>query len=241
MSSSDALVKEIFTPEEPGFNLAMNVYNRALPNELKQGREVFAGLLRQGDTLGDNLFHLICLAINDKALGMASFNYLRDIQAGFLGYIAVEARGRGKGFGKLLLDRAAGVIVADARKSHVQPLGIFTEIERPQDTEDKKEQVIRKKRAAFFKNHGFLAFQRIRYVQPALEKWQSDLRLHLLFWPFDPELRKFSKAAMTAFVQSLYKNIYEKENQVSNTVLTTLKSQVLVSLPEDGDFLTDNF
>ena len=229
----DIVFHEIASLDDPAFPKVLRLYDEAFSQEIKQDRNVFSRLLtlRENSAFSKvNIFHLCLLEYGAQPVGMASFNYLRDIQAGFLGYIAVVKDKRGFGWGRLLMELCRRQVIEDAlRSSGSRPEGIFAEIEKPELANDKEERHRRENRTNYFRNLGFQVFDKINYVQPAMIAGQVDVPLHLIFLPLGSASLVFSKKRWAETIRSIYANIYKMENVLSDEAAEGYIAKVLAS------------
>jgi GNAT superfamily N-acetyltransferase len=232
---ADVDIEEVLSPKTAEFGAAMRIYRKALPPEVRQSEAVFAHVLKNRASLGRSLFHLVLLKEAGQALGMAHFCLLKDIPAGFIDYIAIERRARGRGYGRKLIQGMVGTLRRDASRLASPLRGIYAEIERPEDSlDDKAEYDVRSRRTRFFSNLGFKMVHPIQYIQPAMEKDQAEIPLHLIFLPLALRTETLTKKELSRSLRSIYRHIYELECSLDPRMIARCFRKVASSVPPRG-------
>lgn len=124
---------------------------------------------------GANAYHIIVAEVAGRPVGGAVCDYLAQPNAGVIEFLFVSASMQRRGIGRMLHERAIGLLRADARAAGAARLSaIVAEMNDPFRRAATRDNLDPFERAAIWGRWGFAALQ-FRYVQPALSRAQRPV------------------------------------------------------------------
>ena len=98
--------------------------------------------------------------------------------------MAVAPETRGRGLGGWLFRQTLDRLAEDARRLvGPPPLGLFWEVERPQDAVDQAEHEMRERRIAFYRRSGGVVLEGVDFTAPPVGPGLAEVPFYLMFCP----------------------------------------------------------
>lgn len=193
-----------------------SIYLKSFPNKNEcESFENFLYFLENSKVSSSYKYHIILILKDDVLLGGAVFNYLLDIESGYIEFLTINEKYQSKGIGSLLYEKVLKVLNQDARDMCSGLKYIFGEIDNPKFS-------IRKlnKYLYFWDKQGFRRLN-IDYIQPALSKNQNDVNcLWFVIKKMTNEIEssikgKFLVSVLDNIFKNCFKNVYIS-NEIEN-------------------------
>jgi GNAT superfamily N-acetyltransferase len=130
--------------------------------------------------------HFWGLLEGEELLGTAWFCTVPEERLGYLGYIAVAAAGRGRGYGETLM-QAVLAEIKDLLKTVTgqPPLAAFWEVRSLEDAPDEAEYQLRQRRIRFYQRFGAEPLS-VDYLCPPVAPGQPEVRFTLMAVTYPP-------------------------------------------------------
>ncbi|MGG4489084.1 GNAT family N-acetyltransferase [Metabacillus idriensis] len=211
--------KEITDKHSNHLDEVFNLYNKTFPFEVREPASTFLKGMAYAENEKLNTFRLIAGFEGENMVSFATGHYLADVNSGFIVYIVTNPSVRSKGLGAITLTKIEELLKEDAiaaGNSSLRSLILETETEEMAHTAEEKEDCMKRKR--FFERNGYIQFEEMNYLQPPLHTGDSPVPLNLY-------LKTLKKAEISAYevkeiVRAVYKEKYEKVNEIDKSVLT---------------------
>ena len=190
-----------------------SIYHESFPSSEREPHEVILRSVEKG------IGRAIRAREDGQVVGLATIHLLRDPEAVFLVYLAVEARRRGCGVGRQLFEEASAIGAAARRASS----GTVWEVDIPSRGESPAEVLRRERRIRFFERCGGYVLPTL-FQQPPVDGI-APVPMHLMYrtehgreLPKPDEVRRL--------VRALYFEKYGEANHISSETLTTLLTAI---------------
>lgn len=169
---------EVFYPA------ARAIYEEAFEPEEKVPFEGLWFAARRGGE--DPETHFLGLLEGEQLVGTAWFCTFPAERLGYLGYIAIAAADRGKGYGEILLRTVLQQMRDRLMDTSGQPpLAVFWEVRDPADAPDEAERIHRLRRIRFYEKFGAQCLP-VDYLCPPVAPGQPEVRFTLMAVTFPP-------------------------------------------------------
>jgi GNAT superfamily N-acetyltransferase len=181
-------IRDVMNPNWPWFRQAMRIYEAAFPPEQRVPTEDMAAALeRQPDDATGAGYFLVALD-GVRVVGLSTFHYGYRHKLGFLGYLAVEERWRGRGIGALLYKATLARLQWCGQAGEGEGLdGMVFEVERPELAADPLERQRREQLIRFFTRMGARLVRGIDYRMPPILPYTEPVPMHLMLHPLSAE------------------------------------------------------
>jgi GNAT superfamily N-acetyltransferase len=138
-----------------------NIYLTSFPENERDTR------YQINHALENNIAHVGCYKESHQTVAIALIYPLTSIPATYLHYLATDPSYRGKKLGSQLLQQLITESESINHRKHTQSLGLFWEVECPDNTTSEAEKTLRKNRIKFYeKNHAHLLKK--TFTQPSV-------------------------------------------------------------------------
>jgi len=163
---------------------ARSLYVQAFEPEEKTPFDGLWAAARQAP--GEVDVHFLGLLEGEELLGTAWFCTVPAERLGYLGYIAIAAAERGRGYGETLM-RAVLVGIEDMLKAVTgqPPLATFWEVRSLEDAPDETEYQLRQRRIRFYQRFGAEPLP-VDYLCPPVAPGQPEVRFTLMAVTYPP-------------------------------------------------------
>jgi GNAT superfamily N-acetyltransferase len=182
----EVTIREILSPQDPAFSPMMDLYETSFAEDEREPRWKFARWVDPLNISAPLLYsaeHMLVCEVCDEPVGMVFFSYQRQVELGFLVYVAVNDKHRGKGYGRRLLAAAVERCHLDAHYLGGRLPGCVMEVERMEDADPSDAEEIERRRQRldlFAKLNAKLLSP--GYVQPALTPNGEPVPLNMMWW-----------------------------------------------------------
>jgi ribosomal protein S18 acetylase RimI-like enzyme len=155
----------------------LDLYETSFPPEEKMLVSSFLLMLKEKSRGEWEHCHMMAELDSDgKLVGIARFDALVETGAAYLWYLAVAPETRGLGLGSALHEETLRRCREAGAKAAVM------EVEIPEEASDPE---FARRRIEFYRRHGALMLQGVRYMQQVAPH-QPPIPLHILIRPFEP-------------------------------------------------------
>ncbi|PMC38668.1 hypothetical protein CJ195_09455 [Bacillus sp. UMB0899] len=196
------------------FEMAMELYDKAFPIEVREPHDIFL----RGLQYAQNYYHFLLGFEGDQLVSFATGHYFANINSGFIVYIATNLHARSSGIGSKTLMKIEDLLNNDAisaGNSSIKAIYLETETQELVHTEVEKQDYIKRNR--FFSGNNYVKYNEINYLQPPLHDDVKDMPLNLLIkYPGNTNL---SKEEIKLAVKTIYKEKYFEINEIDKMVL----------------------
>jgi len=169
---------------EAYYPAACAIYEEAFEPEEKVPFEGLWSAARRGGE--DPETHFLGLLEEEHLLGTAWFCAFPAERLGYLGYIVIAAKGRGKGYGEILLREVLQQLYDRLMQTSGQPpLAVFWEVRDPADAPNEAERTHRLRRIHFYKKFKAQCLP-VDYLCPPVAPDQPEVRFTLMAVTFPP-------------------------------------------------------
>jgi|GEM_PF-5565367 len=200
-------IMEITDPNSQEFEDAYRVLAEYFPAGEMVPKEGFQSLIGTPENIQPCRYHFIAARGPDGTIqGCASFFYLHDSNAGFIGYVRVRKNEGTQIIGNDLMRKIAQILARDAAECHKdKPTGCFGEVEQLRmDTEDAR------KRMLLWERKGARLLD-APFSYPPIAEGQPPLPMHLIYYPANSAAPiDFSKDQIKCVAGEIYRAIYQQ-------------------------------
>jgi ribosomal protein S18 acetylase RimI-like enzyme len=205
------------------FEQSINIYKDSFPYNETRNVEDIENMLKN-----DESYHLIASINNNIVNGISLIYVFRSLNFGLLDYIAIAPSFRSQGIGKKIFN----FTFEKLRSLNPDGIGLLIEIQK-ENTMDKLESTIRKKRIRFYNKLGVKLLERVNYFLPPIHSEDIEEEMYLMIKPIG-KIDYLSKEQVIEFIISIYHTIYQYYNndligRTSSTMseIVMLRSMVL--------------
>jgi len=211
-------IREIRSPEDRAIGPAHRLLHRMFPRaELLPLRDWRYALRERAAGLWTDLgWHLIAAEVDGRVHGVATANYIGNVNVGMVGYIGVDARGRAGGVGGDLRERLREVLQRDAMRMRGVPLrAIVGEVHAYNPW-----------LRHLVRYSGALALD-FPYRQPSIRSAEKTVPLVLYYQGLDRRRRSLRTEEIRRLIYAIWRRVYRVARPVSRRPF----QQMLRSLP----------
>ena len=204
---------EVRSGTDPTLSRWLATYEQSFPIEVRVPSEVIAEQIRQRDQGHPefDVHHLAAALDGQDVVGGAMFSFLGHSRVGFISYIFVDSRMRGRGIGGWIHRRLITALEADSAALRSEPLaGVVFEVERDDLAETPGERTEKIGRLRFFARLGAGILTGLDYLQPPLHAGEAPLPMYLMYHPVALSSQRLSAGDVLAWVAHIYDAIYVK-------------------------------
>lgn len=185
-------VHRVRTAGEPAFDGLLRVYTAAHPASERKDVDALRKMIERPEYL------FLAVGDGDVVVGFAIAIALVDCDAALLEYMAVDAKQRGRGIGRLLFRAITGW--PEARDRFLLMEVDSSQIDSPDSAE-------RARRKEFYRRLGCRQIEGLRYVMPRVAAVQPPLMDMLVYRRELPEC--VQKARLRSWLEACYRQVYQ--------------------------------
>jgi ribosomal protein S18 acetylase RimI-like enzyme len=178
------------------------LYDRSFSEDEKVAIEKFRNYLTMKNTRGS----MIRLVENNQSIGLMYYTLREKLSLAFVGYLAVDSKFQGKGYGKALFKCGMETSKLQFRSEGRESIGMVLEVEKPETAEHPHDRLKREGILKFYQKFNRIILP-VDYRQPALSENQKEIPMFLLHIPH-PEQQ------------------VDKSNELANKILDTVMSEI---------------
>jgi len=211
-------IREIRSPHDPAIGPAHRLLHRMFPRaELLPLRDWRYALAERAAGLWTDLgWHIIVAELDGRVHGVATANYVGNVNVGMIGYIGVDAKGRASGVGGDLRERMREILQRDALRMRSVPLrAIVGEIHAYNPW-----------LRHLVRYSGALALD-FPYRQPSIRSAEKAVPLVLYYQGLDRRRRSLRTEEIRRLIYAIWRRVYRIARPVSRRSF----QQMLRSLP----------
>jgi len=202
------VLQELTSDKSPRLGAVFAMYEREFPLGERESRTAVRHWLHRKarNSLYPNDYHVLVATTRDnrRIVAFAFFHYLADINAGFLGYMAVRPEFRNRGIGSWLFGQVKQRLALDAAERGLDvPDGVFMELEVPTAMPAVDA------RLRFWRDLNTLPLQ-IGWRYPRLQRRSEPATMYLAFSPMRTTARRIPTQRVRKAVVSIYRSVYGK-------------------------------
>ncbi|MGC5324343.1 GNAT family N-acetyltransferase [Brevibacillus sp. SYSU BS000544] len=204
---------------------ALAFYDDTFPLEVREPHEIFWESLRYAKNNSANNFHFLIGLEGEQIVSFATGHYIKEVNSGFIVYIAATPTKRSKGLGTKTLYKMEELLTEDAKSAgfpSIQSIVLETEKQEVVQTPEEKQDCI--KRSRFFERNRYRKYEEIDYYQPPLH--DGGERVPLNFYIKNYENQHLSKKEVSAIIRAIYKEKYYSVNGIDQRILMDCISQM---------------
>lgn len=205
---------------------ALAFYDDSFPLEVREPHEIFWESLRYAKNNSQNNFHFLIGFEGEQIVSFATGHYIKEVNSGFIVYIAAKPAKRSKGLGTKTLRKMEEILLEDATNAGFQSIrSVVLETEKQEvvQTETEKQDCLRRNR--FFERNQYRKYEEIEYYQPPLHEGGESVPLNFYIRNFE-ENRQFSKEEVSRIIRAIYREKYQSVNGIDQRVLKDCISQM---------------
>jgi GNAT superfamily N-acetyltransferase len=218
MARNDLIFDVITDSRQPGFAEAFRLYECSFPPGERDGKKQFEKWFKATKSPESLPYDFLLIArLESKIVGMATMHYIKEIEAGFLGYFVIVPEERDKGIGQALANETFNELV----RIHNQEgdgsacLGIFGEIDHY-----RANSIIRRKRIIFWQRLGLRPLQ-VAWRYPQLRSGTKPSAMYLAFKSLRLGVPPFSRDQLQRITREIYARIYKNRRSDKELNLIT--------------------
>lgn len=190
------------TEESEEFQNAITLYTESfLPIE-RIPVESIVSMLKE-----DKNYHMYVTKIKDVTVGFSLLYVFGDLKIGFLAYMAVDQKYRGKNIGSQIFYH----VFEECKKLIDTPIGLLMEIQRS-DVGNVEEATKRKKRISFYSRLGANLLKDVNHFLIPQQGYDNLELVHLMIKPYG-EMHSLTKKQVLEYINSIYKKIYRYDKE----------------------------
>lgn len=200
-------IREVLRVADPAIPGCHRLLRRNFPKSELVSRIEWRDSLREREAAlwTDVRWHLLVAEAAGRVVGVATGNYLGNVNTGVIGYVAVSRSARGLGIGPRLRARLRSLFQRDARQIRGTPLvAIVGEVRRDNPwlhTLQRRDHVLA------------LDF---RYLQPQLHQNEPPVPLVLYYESLDRTRKRLSPGMLLRLLYTIWRRIYRIARPLSD-------------------------
>jgi GNAT superfamily N-acetyltransferase len=220
---------ELTDPENELARQALELYEVSFPVEERVPLEAVQEDIRnqaRGANSEEFLNRYMAAVRDGSTVGLSMYGYYRDPRLAFLYYMAIQPELRGKGLGAWLLNETTARLTQDARALHGPPArGLCWEVERPDESDDPEERLLRERRINFYKRNGAILLDGIDFTAPPISEGLPPVTYYLMFKPVPDEAVTIDPDLLQAVVDAtlLYGYGVEEESPYYRQAIASIR------------------
>lgn len=202
-------IREVLGPSDPAIARGHDLLCRTFPKDELVSRRDWRNALREqrAHLPTDIRWHLVVAQKDGSVAGVATGNYLGNVNIGFVGYLAVSPAARGLGVGPRLRERLRSLFRRDAVQIGGKPLrAVMGEVRRDNPW---LRHLLRSDR--------ILALD-FAYQQPRLHHDGHPVPLVLYYEPQQDRPRRLPAALVRQILYTTWRRIYRIDRPLANRV-----------------------
>ncbi|MDO9391999.1 MAG: GNAT family N-acetyltransferase [bacterium] len=199
-SGSDRFLKPLF-----------ELYDRSFPPLVREDSKNIRQSINDSNIKGSvGGFHFLAASVKGVPVGFITLTYLPVENLGFVGYVVVNEKYRGRHIGRSLIGSAKEALDKDAVKAGKKSCrGVLFEVETEDLAENENDKEVRQKRIEYFEKLGAGKLP-VDYWQPPMRSNEPGVKLHLMYYSNNKVVPK--KDELVSFLNTVYDVIYASED-----------------------------
>jgi ribosomal protein S18 acetylase RimI-like enzyme len=196
---TDRLLKPLF-----------ELYDRSFPLLVREESNNIRQSIIDSNIKGSSRgYHFLAAMVKGVPVGFITLTHVPAENLGFVGYIVVNEKYRGRHIGRSLIESAIEALDKDAVKAGKMGCkGVLFEVETVDLAENENDKVIRQKRIEYFENLG-AGILPVDYWQPPMRRNEPGVKLHLMYYSKEKAIPQ--KAELVGFLKAVYDVIYASD------------------------------
>lgn len=204
---------ELSNSHGPLARQSIAIYEASFPADERHPTVYFEGLLEAGAAgrpQDGRIWHFYAAVEGRTVSGLSIYEYYRAARLGYLFYMAVNPERRGRGMGSWLFQQTLERLGQDARLLHgPPPLGMFWEVERPEDAMGEAERTMRARRIEFYRRNGGLLLEGIDFVAPPVGPGLPEVPFFVMYRAVDGKPKRVSNDLARRIVEAMLLEGYQ--------------------------------
>lgn len=203
---------EITNTEHVYFRDAVKIYSESFPSNERHSLEVIK------KRVTNKSYRMFIGHLNNEAVFMALFWYLKNSNFILLDYMAVKEKYRNKGIGGRFVKNVFSIL--EEKNKY-----FILEVENPKYGDNREQ---RKRRVKFYKRLGAMEMKNTRYILPALSGGEPTEMLLMVFPKYTGG--KISGKLVKSIILQIYREVYNRneDDRLLNTFIHTIPDVVIL-------------